>query len=184
MHPRQMSSKERLLLWLVLLFFGVQLYLPLSYYWQDEVYDERFAWRMFSPVRMTSCDFRLWHGETLTPIKLSKSYHVVWINLAKRARLSVVNAIIGDMCESHSFVAGQLRCTSPEAAVIGLCRNRQDANQDGVPDGYDDGVGCADEPMLCFERDCPDRDVSTCAASLCTTDLLPLETNLCGEVIR
>ena len=184
MHPRQMSAKERLLLGSVLVFFGIQLYLPLSYYWQDKVYDERFAWRMFSPVRMTSCDFRLWHGEARTRIKLSKNYHVVWINLAKRARMSVVNAIINDRCESHSFVSGQLRCTSPQAAAIGLCRNRQDANRDGIPDGYDDGVGCAEEPMQCFQRDCPDLDTSACAARLCTTDLLPLNTNLCGEVIR
>ena len=98
--------------------------------------------------------------------------------------MSVVNAIVKDMCESHSMVTGQLRCTTPEASVIGLCRNRQDANRDGIPDGYENGAGCDEAPMTCFQRDCPELEVSTCAARLCRTDLLPLKSNLCGEVIN
>jgi hypothetical protein len=38
---------------------GLQVALPLSYYLGDDRFDERFAWRMFSPVRLSECRVKL-----------------------------------------------------------------------------------------------------------------------------
>ncbi|MBW2464764.1 MAG: hypothetical protein JRH11_24155, partial [Deltaproteobacteria bacterium] len=38
---------------LIVAFLAFQLLLPLRYYMGSDEFDERFAWRMFSPIRMT-----------------------------------------------------------------------------------------------------------------------------------
>ena len=39
-----------------------QLLIPLTYYSHRDPHDERFAWRMFSPMRMLGSDFELSDG--------------------------------------------------------------------------------------------------------------------------
>ena len=37
------------------LFLLFQFAMPLAYYFGDQAYDERFSWRMFSPVHLERC---------------------------------------------------------------------------------------------------------------------------------
>lgn len=70
---------------------------PLHYYVvTTDPYDERFAWRMFSPVRMLRCeaDFRL-DGQ---PVDLSANIHSAWITLVQRGRSDVTQAVADRLC--------------------------------------------------------------------------------------
>jgi hypothetical protein len=161
---------------------AVQVWLPASYYLSDDVYDERFAWRMFSSVRMTRCDFDLYDASNggLQRISLTKTNHIVWSNLAKRARLSVIEKLVQIACQEREDVRVRLSCTVPNGPTIGLCRNRADADQDGVPDGYLRMIGCALEtPSACFEHDCPDGNIDKCHKHLCRAEVLTSDVNRC-----
>lgn len=165
-------------------FLLLQIGLPLSYYLGDNEYDERFAWRMFSPVRMARCSFQLstYENGTFQPLPLSKEYHVVWINLAKRARVGVIDAMVERSCRSHTDVRVDLRCATPKAPAIGLCRNAMDADGDGTPDGYNSLVGCAEStPEACFQADCPSGELAGCKARLCSRQLSSPDQNRCSE---
>ena len=163
-------------------FIAVQMWLPLSYYLGEHEYDERFAWRMFSSVRMTRCDFEVYDGSDggLQRLSLTKRNHIVWVNLAKRARLSVIDKLVAGLCESHHDIRVRLSCTVPNGPIIGLCRNRVDGDQDGTPDGYNRMIGCAlESPSDCFLRDCPEGNVDTCYSRLCREEILEPDTNRC-----
>ena len=169
-----------------LVFLFSQVALPLAYYADENVYDERFAWRMFSSVRMTNCKFQLSSrtASGLTPLPLAKEYHVVWLNLAKRARIDVVNSMIDRACETHEHIEGMLQCTTAASPAIGLCRNARDGDADLIPDGYQSLVGCNDlNASLCFKRDCPSGNVAECTARLCRRELLPRSKNLCTKAL-
>lgn len=83
----------------IAVFLAVQIALPLHYYMgYSDPYDERFAWRMFSPTRMLTCEptFRV-GGQ---PVKLHGQFHEAWIELAKRGRLEVLEAIAQRLCRT------------------------------------------------------------------------------------
>ncbi|MGB0646510.1 MAG: hypothetical protein ACPGQS_05000 [Bradymonadia bacterium] len=165
-------------------FLAVQIILPITYYASDRIYDERFAWRMFSSVRMARCEFNLYGKETtgLEPLKLSKKYHVVWLNLAKRARTDVIDALIARECTLHTDVRAHLNCSIPSAPATGICINRADRNNDGIPDGYDRMIGCdLDSPSACFSRDCPTREFEDCYQRLCRQQLMTSDVNRCTQ---
>lgn len=70
---------------------------PLRYYARPtDPYDERFAWRMFSPVRMLRCEanFRV-GGE---PLALGEQFHSAWITLVQRGRADVTDAVTQRIC--------------------------------------------------------------------------------------
>lgn len=163
-------------------FLLIQVILPVTYYASDRVYDERFAWRMFSSVRMARCEFNLYRndGNGLEPLPLAKTYHVVWLNLAKRARTDVIEALIARECRLHSDIRAELNCSPPSAAAIGLCINRSDTNQDGTPDGYERMIGCdLDSPAACFADDCPAENLESCYQELCRWQLMSPNINRC-----
>ena len=182
MHSARMKKGIGTTTAIALCIVGVQIWLPASYYLGDEVYDERFAWRMFSAVRMTRCDFNLFDAssDTLQRIPLNKSNHVVWSNLAKRGRLSVIQGLVDTACRTRTDVRAGLSCTVPDAPTIGLCRNRTDGDGDGIPDGYNRMVGCeAGSPGACCENDCPEGDIERCYHTQCRTELLTTDKNRC-----
>ena len=182
LHPAPMKLPPNMIALGAIAFVVLQLALPISYYISNHAYDERFAWRMFSSVRMTRCSFKLStiDGAAETVLPLQKEYHVVWLNLAKRARLDVVDAMVKNACIKHPFIRGSLQCTTPQAPAIGVCRNPQDVDGDGVPDGYKSLIGCSDlSSSACFQRDCPTGNVSECETRLCKTQLIPTGVNLC-----
>ena len=86
--------------WLILVVVASQLLLPLHYYTaRRDLHDERFAWRMFSPMRMTECSVRA----TLdgAPLRLEREFHEAWIELARRGRFVVVEEMGARLCEKH-----------------------------------------------------------------------------------
>jgi len=96
----------------ILVFVASQLLLPLHYYVaRRDPHDERFAWRMFSPTRMTQCAPKA----TLDgkPLDLRGEFHEAWLELAARGRFVVVEAIGRRLCEQHpgSAVVMSIDCT-------------------------------------------------------------------------
>ncbi|MCA9615252.1 MAG: hypothetical protein KC586_20995, partial [Myxococcales bacterium] len=86
----------------VLAVLALQLFVPLTYYLQTgDPYDERFAWRMFSAVRMYSC--RTTATETVDgaerAISLSSTLHQAWVNHLARNRRDVVVAFLDAHCD-------------------------------------------------------------------------------------
>ena len=154
----------------------------MTYYASDRIYDERFAWRMFSSVRMARCDFNLYSQEQtgLEPLKLSKKYHVVWLNLAKRARADVIDGLIANECMLHEDVRAHLNCSTPSAPATGICINRTDRNKDGTPDGYERMIGCdLDSPTACF-KGLSNGDL-THVTGVCRQQLMNSDINRCRQ---
>lgn len=84
----------------IVLFLTVQMLAPLTYYVaRSDPHDERFAWRMFSPMRMTQCrpQFSL-AGER---VDLNAKFHEAWIELAGRGRIVVLDAMAGKLCRDN-----------------------------------------------------------------------------------
>jgi hypothetical protein len=102
----------------ILAFVTIQALLPLHYYVAHrDPHDERFAWRMFSPVHLTHCtpDFTL-GGK---PVDLSTQFESEWVNLAKSGRFTIVEAMAQRLCAQHrgSPVTVSLRCTSVDGTA-------------------------------------------------------------------
>jgi hypothetical protein len=173
---------------IIALFISVQMALPLSYYFGDNIFDERFAWRMFSPTRMARCQVGLEDVSSGVSerIRLNKHLHIVWINLLKRARPTVIDAVTSKFCKAaqgkglRPDVRLSLSCSNPDASTLGICRGQMDRNQDGVPDGYTNAPDCRDkDPANCFKRDCDGDDAGTCFKRRCKLTLATPDTNQC-----
>jgi hypothetical protein len=93
-------------------FVLLQLLLPLSYYLaRRDPHDERFAWRMFSAMRMTRCTLRV--ALDGKPLDLTTRFHTAWLETAGRGRFSVIEAMGAKLCADHpgSAVTVSLDCT-------------------------------------------------------------------------
>jgi hypothetical protein len=97
--------------WLIAIVVISQLVLPLHYYLvRRDPHDERFAWRMFSPMRMTECSLDMKVDKKR--IDLSGEFHEAWIETAKRGRFVVIEAMAERMCKRNPTkpVTAQLVC--------------------------------------------------------------------------
>ncbi|MCP4810479.1 MAG: hypothetical protein GY913_08645 [Proteobacteria bacterium] len=74
----------------------VQALLPLRHYLGDDPYDERFAWRMFSPTRVVRCTVAYTVDDE--PYPLEQRFHSGWITLLKRGRGDVHDAVDARIC--------------------------------------------------------------------------------------
>lgn len=86
--------------WVILVVVATQLLLPLHYYLANrDPHDERFAWRMFSPMRMTKCapEFRI----DARRVELGAEFHEAWIELAQRGRFAVLEAMGARLCAKN-----------------------------------------------------------------------------------
>jgi hypothetical protein len=85
-------------------FLLAQLLLPLHYYLgHRDPHDERFAWRMFSPIRMVQCTPRFTlAGKPLDPLS---EFHEAWSEIAARGRFVVIEAMGKALCERHPNTA-------------------------------------------------------------------------------
>ena len=84
--------------WFITAMVVSQLLIPLHYYVANrDPHDERFAWRMFSPMRMTRCA----PEATLNgkPFSLGTEFHQAWIQTAERGRFRVVEEMAARVCE-------------------------------------------------------------------------------------
>lgn len=91
-------------------FLLLQLFLPLRYYLAArDPNDERWAWRMFSPTRMTRCtpDFVM-DGRH---VNLGTEFHEAWVELAGRGRLAVLDAMGRELCDRHPTAALEVTMT-------------------------------------------------------------------------
>jgi hypothetical protein len=96
----------------ILGFVALQLVLPLRYYVANrDPHDERFAWRMFSPMRMAQCQ------PTVTvdgqPLALPTRFHEAWLELARRGRFVVLEEMAAQLCaeQPDRKVTLSLDCT-------------------------------------------------------------------------
>lgn len=81
--------------------------IPLRYYVGDDRYDERFAWRMFSAVRVARCQVRVSEirGGAERPIPLMEVLPVPWAVLLERNRSAVIDAFLRWRCETREGVS-------------------------------------------------------------------------------
>jgi hypothetical protein len=97
-----------------------QLLLPLHYYTvRRDQHDERFAWRMFSPMRMTTCEFSMTRDGQ--PVRLASEFHVYWIKAVEdRARFVVLEQMGAHLCRRHpgSEVKAVATCTYLDGKVV------------------------------------------------------------------
>jgi hypothetical protein len=89
-----------------------QLAIPIHYYVNHrDPHDERFAWRMFSPMRMTKCT-AAWtkDGTALDPMR---EFHEAWNELAERGRFTVIEAMGAQLCGKYkgSQIRVSLTCS-------------------------------------------------------------------------
>lgn len=82
----------------------VMLAIPLGYYTPGaDPYDERFAWRMFSAVRVQRCELRVSEARAggERPIPLAEVLPAPWIELLKRNRPAVIERFLRWRCEQR-----------------------------------------------------------------------------------
>lgn len=87
---------------LIAVFVAFQLIVPATYYLRDDPYDERFAWRMFSNIRLYQCRptaFERREGAAEAPVQLTRHVHQAWINTVARNRVDVIVAMLDKRCE-------------------------------------------------------------------------------------
>jgi hypothetical protein len=81
----------------------VQLAIPASYYVaRADRDDERFAWRMFSAVRVKKCKVSITEvrrdGRRL-PVDLKHAFHSAWAHALERGRKRVIQAALEGRCQ-------------------------------------------------------------------------------------
>lgn len=84
-----------------------QLVVPATYYLRDEPYDERFAWRMFSAIRVQGCEVQVLErrGESEVQVNLPQEIHTAWITNLERNRRDVALALLRRRCEEEAVTA-------------------------------------------------------------------------------
>jgi hypothetical protein len=97
---------------------GIQVFIPLTYYFGDDAYDERYAWRMFSAVRMHRCDvaaFETADGAE-RQVRLIETIHVAWITTFQRNREACMEQYLEWRCEHEDVERARLTndCVSPD----------------------------------------------------------------------
>ena len=102
----------------IVAFLAVQVALPVSYYLGDDIWDERFAWRMFSTVRLTGCDsgaLREFGGSKTQRVLIWRDVQLAWRNLIERNRDQVARAWLRRQCRQTSASEMQVWtvCTRP-----------------------------------------------------------------------
>ena len=91
----------------IVAFLAIQLLLPLHYYvLRHDPHDERFAWRMFSPMRMAKCSTRF--SVDNQPVQLGSEFHEAWVEIANRGRYAVLEAMASKLCQEHPGKAVEL----------------------------------------------------------------------------
>lgn len=117
----------------VLAFLGLQLGVPLSYYLGDDVYDERFAWRMFSPIRMVKCEVRFSEdGDAAQAIPLGREVGETWINWMQRGHRRVIDGYARFHCAEERAdgeaprLYAEVACRLPDGAVDRLYSPREE----------------------------------------------------------
>ena len=112
-----------------MLLLAVQLLLPLTYYTvRGAPYDERFAWRMFSAIRLHRCTSEAVEidvdGSASAPLELRGLVHVGWVSLMRRNRQDVIEAFLRRRCEEAGVAAVRLENFCESSAGEALAPQR------------------------------------------------------------
>ena len=95
---------------------AVQLLAPLGYYLgRRDPHDERWAWRMFSPDRMLTCEPQFTVNGARA--SLGSEFHEAWISIARRGRFRVLEAMGAQLCRKTpgGDVRLNMTCSVPGA---------------------------------------------------------------------
>ncbi len=94
------------------------LVVPLRYYFGDDAYDERFAWRMFSAVRVQSCQAELKETRDTHDrvIPLMEVLPAPWAALLERNRTAVVDAVLRWRCGREGVTRVRVQHTCRDAS--------------------------------------------------------------------
>lgn len=128
---------------LIAFVLGLQLILATSYYLSDDRYDERFAWRMYSTIRLASCKTEATeqhHGGPYRATVLRKHIAVAWISNIRRNRERVIRAALETRCADPDVTAARLVnvCRVPGEEPVRYvwdieCETGEIAHQQGGP---------------------------------------------------
>ncbi|HEX5657114.1 MAG TPA: hypothetical protein VFX59_07955 [Polyangiales bacterium] len=113
-----MLTRPALWLWLLV---AVQVAIPASYYLRAERDDERFAWRMFSAVRLRRCEVSAYdvHGPARRRVDVPHALHASWIRSLERGRPNVIDRFLATRCAFGAQEAQlERRCHEPSGAVM------------------------------------------------------------------
>lgn len=123
-----------------------QIATPLSYYLGDEPFEERFAWRMFSPLQLRSCEFsvfeRIGPGSAgRQPISFDSIVEGWWIDGLERNRPRIVRAVLNRACDVQEVqnVHYEHRCAAldgtpqPPSRLILDCGSRAERSGAASP---------------------------------------------------
>lgn len=120
--PVPMGRRRRLFRRILFGFLAFQLVVPLTYYVRADPYDERFAWRMFSAVRLHSCRPGASEVTDEGPraIDMPKVIHQAWINTMARNREDVIRAFLAKRCEEEGVQEVTLSnsCVTPSGTRL------------------------------------------------------------------
>ena len=103
-------------MWLLV---AAQIAIPASYYVERAGRDdERFAWRMFSAIRLKRCSVDAFDGELdaeAPRIDVSRAIHASWSSSLARGRHRVIEAFLATRCSRPEVGVASLtrRCRSP-----------------------------------------------------------------------
>ena len=98
--------------------------IPASYYFRSDRDDERFAWRMFSAVRVRSCDVSLHEqrqGES-HEADLEKLLHASWRAALARGRRRVMERLL------------EKRCREGALDSVSLVRSCREVDRERIPE--------------------------------------------------
>lgn len=85
--------------WWLAGFVALQALIPLRYYLGDDLYDERFAWRMFSQVRVQECSAEASEdGRAISPYAVLPA---PWVSLLSRNRPAVIGRFLAWRCAAE-----------------------------------------------------------------------------------
>ena len=118
-----MSRRTRHIL--IAVFLAIQCGLPLHYYLGADPYDERFAWRMYSPMRMVKCQTAVYEGrgKDRKKIKLSGDVGMPWVKGVSRGNLRVLEAYARRRCTAleaegkQAHLYASVRCKLPDGTL-------------------------------------------------------------------
>ncbi len=103
------SSKPKHARWVglgIAAFLCSQILIPASYYWNDEPTSERFSWRMFSSVDLSTWDTRVTalvdsNGQVVEQeIPLAATLQETYVKTVQRAQFDIVEQLMRQLSES------------------------------------------------------------------------------------
>jgi hypothetical protein len=121
--PPPRGRARRAIPWLGVAWVAVHLAVPLRYYSGSDRYDERFAWRMFSAIRVQRCDLevRQTRDTRTTPLALMQILPAPWVALLERNRTAVLERFLEWRCrddEGSTSVEIVNRCIAADGEPV------------------------------------------------------------------